>query len=194
MPDVHREVPTLAILLPFFVAAASLVLLHLRRSGAATPPRLFIGLTACAYGAAVLYEVLLPFTLVLGPARSTLMPWHVFVQLVPITSLAVDPSGIILNIELFVPFGLLVPLVTPVRGLWRVAFLALLVSLGIETLQFLLDLTVSTGRVADIDDVIGNVTGALVGVVIYRLMMLIPFAPRIASVLAFPLVPGSGGA
>ena len=49
------------------------------------------------------------------------------------------------------------------RSLWGAAIGGASVSLGIETVQFLLDVTVSTGRVADIDDVIGKAMGALAG-------------------------------
>ena len=65
---------------------------------------------------AVVYEAFLPFTVVLGLARDALAPWPGFIQLVPLVSLKVDPTGIILNIALFVPLGLLVPLVTPQCG------------------------------------------------------------------------------
>lgn len=72
------------------------------------------------------------------------------------------------------------------RSLWGAAIGGASVSLGIETVQFLLDVTASTGRVADIDDVIGKAMGALAGALLYRLVMLVPTAPRMASALAFP--------
>ncbi|MFF3333933.1 VanZ family protein [Streptomyces sp. NPDC002888] len=64
------------------------------------------------------------------------------------------------NLLLGVPFGVLVPVVAPrTRGILRVLFLTALVMLLVECAQGAL----VTGRAFDIDDVILNTTGALVG-------------------------------
>ena len=67
------------------------------------------------------------------------------------------------NILLGVPFGILVPVVAPrARGLLRVLMLTALVMLLVEFAQGAL----ITGRAFDIDDVILNTTGALIGYVL----------------------------
>ncbi|MFJ2828072.1 VanZ family protein [Streptomyces sp. NPDC087263] len=64
------------------------------------------------------------------------------------------------NILLGVPFGLLLPVLAPkTRGVLRVLLLTAVVMLLVEMLQGAL----ITGRAFDIDDVILNTTGALVG-------------------------------
>jgi hypothetical protein len=64
------------------------------------------------------------------------------------------------NILLGVPFGVLVPVLVPrARGILRVLLLTAAVMLLVELVQG----TVITGRAFDIDDVILNTTGALVG-------------------------------
>lgn len=64
------------------------------------------------------------------------------------------------NVLLGVPFGLLVPIVLPkARGVLRVLFLTATVMLMVEVAQGAL----VTGRAFDIDDVILNTTGALIG-------------------------------
>ncbi|MER7054042.1 MULTISPECIES: VanZ family protein [unclassified Streptomyces] len=64
------------------------------------------------------------------------------------------------NIVLGIPFGVLVPVVAPrTRGLLRVLLLTAVVMLLVEFAQGAL----VTGRAFDIDDVILNTTGALVG-------------------------------
>ncbi|GGW46269.1 VanZ family protein [Streptomyces lucensis JCM 4490] len=64
------------------------------------------------------------------------------------------------NVLLGVPFGVLVPVLAPrARGLLRVLALTALVMLMVELAQGAL----VTGRAFDIDDVILNTTGALVG-------------------------------
>jgi glycopeptide antibiotics resistance protein len=64
------------------------------------------------------------------------------------------------NILLGVPFGVLMPVVAPrTRGVLRVLFLTAIVMLMVEVAQGAL----ITGRAFDIDDVILNTTGALIG-------------------------------
>lgn len=64
------------------------------------------------------------------------------------------------NLLLGVPFGVLLPMLIPkARGLVRVTVVTALVMVLIETVQG----TIVQGRAFDIDDVILNTTGALVG-------------------------------
>ncbi|WP_187283344.1 VanZ family protein [Streptomyces sp. t39] len=64
------------------------------------------------------------------------------------------------NIALGVPFGVLLPVLAPrARGLVRVAVLTALVMVCVELVQG----SVITGRAFDIDDVILNTSGALIG-------------------------------
>jgi len=70
------------------------------------------------------------------------------------------------NLALLLPLGLLGPIVLPALDRWwRIALLALLVSTAIELTQLLVP-----DRSADIDDVIVNVAGALVGFGVSRLL------------------------
>ncbi|CAM5361500.1 hypothetical protein SALBM311S_00023 [Streptomyces alboniger] len=64
------------------------------------------------------------------------------------------------NLLLGIPFGVLVPIVAPrTRGILRILLLTAIVMLMVEFAQGAL----ITGRAFDIDDVILNTTGALVG-------------------------------
>jgi glycopeptide antibiotics resistance protein len=72
------------------------------------------------------------------------------------------------NIALFLPFGILLPLTAPrLRSLKRVLLIALCVSLSIEATQFVLRI-IGNPRAVDIDDVLLNTLGALLGFLIYR--------------------------
>ena len=76
------------------------------------------------------------------------------------------------NLVLLLPLGLLGPIAFPAVDRWlRVALVALFVSTAIELLQLAVP-----DRSADIDDVIVNVAGALLGYAILNLARLI--APR----------------
>ncbi len=69
------------------------------------------------------------------------------------------------NLGLLLPVGLLGPIALPaIDRWWRVALLALLISTAIELTQLLVP-----DRSADVDDVIVNVVGALLGFAILRI-------------------------
>jgi len=69
---------------------------------------------------------------------------------------------IILNIILFIPFGFMFPIIHQKLSKATIAF-GVLLSLAIEIMQYI------TGRgLADIDDLINNALGAVIGYFIYR--------------------------
>jgi glycopeptide antibiotics resistance protein len=73
------------------------------------------------------------------------------------------------NIALFLPLGILLPLLSPrFQTYRRVILFALCLSLGIETIQFGLRFF-GNPRAVDIDDVILNTLGAAIGFAIYRI-------------------------
>lgn len=83
---------------------------------------------------------------------------------------------VILNVIMLVPFGFLFPMTrTPAAGFGRTVLCCLLMSLGIELLQPL----INGFRSADITDVITNTIGGMVGYVFY-----IVFRPVTSWVLA----------
>lgn len=85
---------------------------------------------------------------------------------------------IILNIIMMVPFGFLLPLVGPKNARFlKVLFLTFLLSFSIEVIQPLM----SSGRMSDITDVITNVTGGIIGYILY--MALQPVTNKILSLL-----------
>ncbi len=72
------------------------------------------------------------------------------------------------NVAMFVPFGVFVVLWFGVRGWWLAPILGLLLSAGIEFVQWqFLDT-----RVADVRDLLANTTGAVLGML---LMLLLAF-------------------
>ena len=75
------------------------------------------------------------------------------------------------NIILFVPLGLLLPtLSTRCRRLGVTAAVGLAVSAGIELVQFALLFSLASARSVDVDDVILNVTGAVLGYLVWRVI------------------------
>lgn len=77
------------------------------------------------------------------------------------------------NVALFVPFGFLVPLIWPSVRLRRGVLLALLLSCGIEVTQYVSSAWGSY-RAADVNDVVLNVVGATIGLLLARVVRLLP--------------------
>lgn len=71
---------------------------------------------------------------------------------------------VFLNVALYVPFGILVSLLLRKPKLLKLLLLAGCTSLLIETLQYF------GGRFADIDDVISNLGGALIGYFLIKII------------------------
>lgn len=72
---------------------------------------------------------------------------------------------LILNVMMFVPLGMFLPIVfRKMRSWWKTGVMGLIITVLIETLQYF------TGRSADIDDVIANAFGCIIGYLIYKLI------------------------
>lgn len=73
-------------------------------------------------------------------------------------------AQLLLNVAMFVPVGLLLPLASRhLNRFWRTAAACLGITLAIETLQYFI------GRSADIDDVLLNLLGGMLGYGLFAL-------------------------
>jgi glycopeptide antibiotics resistance protein len=76
----------------------------------------------------------------------------------------VDATSFWLNVVMTVPLGVLLPLLLPRLGtLRRIAACGLGVSAGIEAAQLLLNLLLGSRRTIDVNDLIANTAGAVIG-------------------------------
>lgn len=184
MPGPDLVVPSAPVVIPVGLAAFAAMVWLLRRDHALTIARTALALVTCIYGAALLRAVLLPFPIQVGAAREGMAPWHAYLQLVPLYDS--DLTGYVLNVALFVPLGALLPLVAQVSSARRAVTIGLLISLVIELLQLLLVTTVTSGRVADIDDLLTNTLGTLIGFAAFRAARRIPALARLFRAATWP--------
>ena len=85
---------------------------------------------------------------------------------IPLRGMLTDITNSYLNILLFVPLGIFVPCLWPeYRSMMKTVGLGLMTSLGIEILQ------IFTFRATDINDVITNVAGTMIGYLIGKLII-----------------------
>jgi glycopeptide antibiotics resistance protein len=99
-------------------------------------------------------------------------PWWTMLHYIPFV---VDAPSFVLNVIMFVPFGVLVPLRWPrADAFGRLLGYAAAASAAIELTQLVLGLTIGSRRTVDINDLIANTTGALAGLLVLRLAVPLP--------------------
>jgi glycopeptide antibiotics resistance protein len=179
-----QDVPEPAVLIPLFILAVAWMAWRLRRGDRWTAAHVATGAIACVYAVAVVQKVLLPFPMG-NASMGTPPPWHDYINLTPFSNTDIG-DDMLPNVLLFIPFGVLLPLLTRVRSLWTVTLGGALVSLTIETLQFISDVTVAAGHAADINDFISNTAGAAVGFLLLTALVRLGPVGRVAAAFRWP--------
>jgi glycopeptide antibiotics resistance protein len=106
-------------------------------------------------------------------------PWWTMLRWIPFE---VDAPSFILNVIMFVPLGILLPVLWPgADAVRRLALRAACASLAIESVQFVLGVTIGSRRTVDVNDLIANTAGALLGLLILRLA--VPHAAHRAALV-----------
>lgn len=150
-------IPAVPVVGPLTAIALWRVLVGLHSRGRLDAGR---GITAglgVGYAGAVLAVTMFPMRLELDSSTG----WAYRLNLIPI--LTIDAPTFNLNVVMFVPLGLLLPLLLPIRSWGGALRWAALLSLSIESSQFVTDLLLGANRTADVNDVLANSMGGLVG-------------------------------
>ncbi|AGZ45785.1 VanZ family protein [Actinoplanes friuliensis] len=96
-------------------------------------------------------------------------PWWTVFHWIPGV---VDGPSFVLNVIMFIPLGVLLPLLRPrLDAVRRLTAYAAGASFSIELTQFVLGMTLGSRRTVDVNDLIANTAGALVGLLILRLAL-----------------------
>ncbi len=139
---------------------------------------LFINTTMYIYLSFVLYFTLMPIL-----TRIPFLYFHQYhyepMNLVPFIDILMGRGDfliqVVLNVIMMVPFGFLLPLTNKNNTkILKVIFYTFLVSLSIELLQPF------NGRSSDITDIITNVTGGIIGYILY-----VVFKPITTKILSY---------
>lgn len=83
------------------------------------------------------------------------------------------------NIVVFLPVGVLVPLLLTRTSWWRVIGVATAFSLAIEATQLVTARFLAGGHVADVNDLLFNVAGAVVGLGVFSALSRISLLPAV---------------
>ncbi|MFJ9687301.1 VanZ family protein [Streptomyces bacillaris] len=158
--DFQYKIPTVAVLGPALLLFALVALVRHRRDapGWRGGPLLLRCVTAL-YAAAVASLTLFPLWIHGGAYRNQ-AEWTGQIQPVP---LLLADITMVPNVIMFLPLGFLLPLLFPRITRGRTVLACAVVSLGIEVTQLLQYIAFANGRAVDVNDLIANTLGGLLG-------------------------------
>lgn len=176
----QQEVPPL-IVVPLAVAALAVMAWMLHRRAALTVPRFVASAAACVYGAGIVANTLLPIYLgETGPRP----PWTAFINRVPLAD--TEPVDMLRNVLVFLPLGAMLPIIARVDSALRVLIFGFALSFTMELLQLVNAVTEHGGHIADVNDLLANTLGAVLGYGIFRMALLLPPVARLAAAMTWP--------
>lgn len=118
------------------------------------------------YLLSMMHLVFFPIEVNLGEYRN-LTPWYKAANFIPI--LTIDVKTFVLNIIMLVPFGMYLPFLSrKIRSVKQAARLGFYVSLSFEFTQLAIRILLGSGRSTDINDLIANTLGAVIGFLLIR--------------------------
>ena len=179
-----REVPVLPVVIPLAAAVLGILLWRLHGTGRLTAPRAAVALALAVYAGGVVANTVFPIFLV-KPVSSA--PWTAHLALVPLRDYEVADA--VTNVLVFVPLGMLVPLLTARASWWRVVAAAAAFSLTIEVTQLVTAHLLGGGHIADVDDLVFNVLGGVLGFALLTLLSRVPALDAVVD--RFRWYPGS---
>ncbi len=169
-----HQVPDLPVVVPVGAAVFAILLWSLHRRERLTGQRAAVALAVCVYVAGVLANTIFPIFL---DKPSVDQPWDAYLNLVPLAGYEVADA--VMNILVFVPLGLLVPLFLPRARWWSLLGLGAAFSLLIEVVQYGTAHLLGGGHVADVNDLLFNVVGTALGLALLGAASRLPAAGAI---------------
>ncbi|PAD28234.1 VanZ family protein [Paenibacillus sp. 7523-1] len=168
--SIQFTISSISVLGPLFILILLALVIHARVSKVRyTSKQYMLMLTFAIYMLGMLHFVFFPIDVNIG-IYANQTPWYKNLQWVPL--LTADAPSFLLNIVLFMPLGFLLPLLKPsVDSIRKAAAAGLMLSFSIEILQLVIRITLGNGRSTDINDLIANTAGSVLGFVILGLLI-----------------------
>ena len=168
------EIPVLPVVIPFGVVIFAVLLWRLRATGRFSGPRAAVAAALAVYASGILANTVFP---IYRNPPAQLEPWTPGVVLVPFADYEVGDA--VMNILVFLPIGVLIPLLLARPNLWRVLTAAAGTSLAIELTQLSVQGPLGGGHIADVSDFICNTVGGVLGYALFALVSRWPWCSRI---------------
>lgn len=166
----------LPVVIPFGIVIFALLLWRLRASGRFSAPRAAVAAALAVYAAGILANTVFP--IFLNPPTHE-EPWTPGVVLVPFADYEVGDA--VTNVAVFLPLGMLIPLLLARLSWGGMLVAAAGTSLGIELAQLAAQDVFGGGHIADINDLIFNTIGGMAGYGLFMLLLRKPWFARFAD-------------
>ncbi|MFF1571183.1 VanZ family protein [Leifsonia sp. NPDC058292] len=165
MSDPFGEVPVLPTVVSLGVVLFGLLLWRLHAKRRLSGPRAALAALLSVYAAGIVSNTLFP--IFLRPARGEGL-WTPSVALIPFFDYEVEDA--VTNVLVFLPLGMLIPLLLARPSWWKVLSAAVATSLAIELAQLAAQGLFAGGHVADVNDLIFNTVGGALGYGLFLLL------------------------
>ncbi|MBL3688294.1 VanZ family protein [Leucobacter zeae] len=176
MSNPFDEIPVLPVAIPFGLVVFALLLWRLTASRRFSVARAAVAGAVAVYAAGILANTVFPIYRN-PPAREE--SWVPGVVLVPFADYEIADA--LMNVLVFVPIGILVPLLLA-RPSWGRALAAVAAtSLAIELTQLAVQLPLGGGHIADVSDFICNTAGGMLGYGVFVLLARVPVLARLVD-------------
>lgn len=169
------EVPMLPIVIPFGVVVFLVLIWVLRSRGRVTLARTSVAAVLAVYAGGVLANTVFPIFLRVGTGFYD-GPRPLPLYLVPFVDYGFEDA--LINVAVFVPLGVLVPLLAVRPSWWKIVAIVAGASLAIELTQMATARLALGGHLADINDWMTNILGGMIG---YGLFVLVTRSKAIAG-------------
>lgn len=169
--EVFREVPVLPVVIPVGAVVFLALVWHLHRRGLLTAARAAVAVALCVYAAGVVANTVFPIFLDM-PAGD--MEWNAPLVVVPTAGYELVDA--VPNILIFLPVGMLVPMLVARASWWRVVAVGAGFSLAIEVAQFVTAHLLGGGHIADVNDLLSNTVGGAFGYGLFSALVRVPGA------------------
>ena len=94
-------------------------------------------------------------------------PWYKTINFIPV--LTIDVKTFLLNVIMLIPFGMYIPFLMKTEiSVKKIAILGFGLSLSFEVVQLMIRVVLGSGRSTDINDLLANTAGAIIGFFIVR--------------------------
>ena len=171
----YIEVPALPVVIPLGLALFGLLLWRLSATRRFTIPRAAVAVALSVYAAGVVANTVFPIFVATAGGGEPVTP---YIALIPFSDY--EANDALMNIGVFVPLGMLIPLMLK-RPTWgRVLTIVVAASLAIEVTQYAAQGLFGGGHITDINDFIFNVIGGALG---YGILLLLARSSRLGRVI-----------
>lgn len=175
MRNPFAEVPVLPVVIPFGIVVIAVLLAVLWARRSFSLPRGAVAAAVAVYAAGIVGNTVFPIFL---DKPDSGVPWMPGLALIPFAEYELDDA--LMNMLVFVPLGILIPLMLA-RPTWlKVVAAAAITSLTVESLQLAAQAFFAGGHIADVNDFLSNVAGGALG---YGLLLLLARVPALARLI-----------